>query len=302
MLDLAKLSSEAQEKHRKKPKPAKPIRPNDDVEVYYRKHLASLVRAMDRSVEQWILPALKQAKPAYTADAWSDDIEDAINAAAVPFSAAAIEATYQRLASEVVERTVQQTTASLVNSVNRSVGVNLGPIFEQQPMREYMDIAINENVSLIRSISEQHFKNVRTVVYQGVAGKTAPTTIAQRLQEETGVSERRAKLIARDQTSKITSQVTQRRQEQAGIRYYRSIDAGDERVSGRPGGRYPNAKISCWGIARRDIGFGKGVYKVSEGAEWAGEKNLHPGRHHVACRCTASPVFEWEVEERRAKK
>lgn len=295
-LNLEELTTEAQAKRNKRPKKAKPIRPNDDVEVHYRKQLRSLVRAMQRSVNEHVMPVVKRTKAEYTADAWSDDVEESLQAAYAPFATAAMEATYQRLANDVVERTAQQTTASLVNSVNQSVGVNLGPIFEQQPMRDYMNVAINENVSLIKSLPNEYYKRIRTIVYDGVAGKESPTTIAEQIQEGTGISRRRAETIANDQTKKITSQVTERRQEQAGIEYYQSIDAGDERVSGRPGGRYPNARISCWGIARRDIGYGPGVYKLSEGASWAGETGLHPGRHHVNCRCVAAPRFAWEVE------
>lgn len=300
MVDLSRLqeaTNEAQAARPKKRKPAKPIKPNDDVEAYYRRQMKSLVRAMARSVEQNVTPVLKRTKQEYTADAWSDDIETALQAAWAPFATAAMEATYRRLANDVVGRVAANTTASIVRSVNQSVGINLGPVFEAQPMRDYMNVAINENVSLIRSLPDEYYKRIRTIVYDGVAGKEAPTSIADQIQEGAGVSRRRAQTIASDQTGKITSQVTERRFDQAGIEYYQSIDAGDERVTGRPGGKYPDAKISCWGIARRDIGYGKGVYKMSEGASWGGETGLHPGRHHILCRCVSKPVFAWEVEE-----
>lgn len=295
--NLQTLASESQS-NRPKRRSAKPIKPNDDVEAYYRRQLKSLVRAMQRSVEQNVLPVLKRVKPEYTTDAWSDDVETSLQAAWAPFATAAMESVYRRLADDVVNRMADQTTASIVRSVDRSVGVNLRPVFEQQPMRDYMNVAINENVSLIRSLPDEYYKRIRTIVYDGVAGKESPTSIAEQIQEGTGISRRRANTIATDQTGKITSQVTERRFDQAGIEYYQSIDAGDERVTGRPGGRYPNAKISCWGIARRDIGYGKGVYKMSEGASWGGESGLHPGRHHIRCRCISKPVFSWEVEDR----
>ena len=70
-----------------------------------------------------------------------------------------------------------------------------------------------------------------------------------------GISNRRAKTIARDQTQKAVSSFTQARAEQLGFEYYEWVTAGDERVSkehyhlnGRVY-RYdtPTAKIDSYG-------------------------------------------------------
>lgn len=299
MTPLEQLQEATAERQSKRRRPAKPVKPPESAERFYRSQLRSLVRTMAESIERHVVPTLKRIKPEYTADSWSDDIESSLEAAWAPFAAAGMEVMYQRLAREFVSRVAQDTTERLVRSVNQAAGVNLGPIFEADDMRDFMRVSIEQNTSLISSVPEEYFKRVRTVVYQGVAGKTAPTTIASRIQEATGVSYRRARVIARDQVGSITSQVNERRQNQAGIRHYRAVDAGDERVTGRPGGKYPNARISCWGIARKDVGFGPGIYRWDKGASWGGETGLHPGRHHPQCRCTASPVFAWEVEGKR---
>jgi len=297
MTPLEQLQATTAERQAKRRRPAKPVKPPESAERYYRAQLRSLVQAMAESIERHVVPTLKRIKPEYTADSWSDDIEGSLEAAWAPFAAAGMEVMYQRLAREFVSRVTQETTERLVRSVNQAAGVNLGPIFEADDMRDFMRVSIEQNTSLISSVPEQYFKRVRTVVYEGVAGRVAPTTIASRIQEATGVTYRQARVIARDQNAKITSQVNERRQTQAGIRYYKAVDAGDERVTGRPGGRYPNARISCWGIARKDVGYGPGVYRWDEGATWGGEKGLHPGRHHPQCRCTASPVFAWELKK-----
>jgi uncharacterized protein with gpF-like domain len=183
----------------------------------------------------------------------------------------------------------------MVNSVNRAVGVDIKPMLSERAMDDFVQASIAENVGLIRSIPEQYFGSVESAVLGGMKNGERPSGIATAIQAASGVSKRRANLISRDQLAKITGQVVEKRQTQAGINHYRSIDSNDERVSGRPGGKYPNARISCWGIARKDIGYGPGVYTWKEGATWAGEGGLHPGRHHVNCRCTSSAVFEWEL-------
>lgn len=292
-----KLSQANNEQLKKRKKTARPLKRPDDVEQYYRVQMQSLIRQMKKSVEQDIVPVVRQSKAGYTADAWSDDIEAAINKAWGKFSTAAMESKFRDIAREVVNRITKKTTQNMVKSVNQSTGVNMAPIFEEQDMSDFISANIKNNTSMITSIRDEYMKSVENAIWSGTAGQSSPTDIVGNIRDQTGVSERRAKMIARDQTGKITSQVTERRHKQAGIEYYQSIDAGDERVAGRPGGKYPNARISCWGIARRDIGYGKGVYKVSEGASWGGETGLHPGRHHPLCRCISRPVFKWQLPD-----
>src|SRR5690606_36572047 len=156
-------------------------------------------------------------------------------------------------------------------SVNQAVGVDLSPVLSQQGMAEYIDASVPDNVALIRSVSEQHLERAQNVVLRGRRNRGHPASIARAPQHQTGINDRRAKAIARDQVAKLNSQIVQRRQVQAGITHFRWVTANDERVTGRPGGRYANAKIKCYEIAKRDIGFGPGVYPWSRGASYAGE-------------------------------
>lgn len=285
--------------HRKRE--AKPIKNPSDVERYYRTQLRSLVRAIRKEVDREVMPILSETKEEYTADSrptmdsWIDRIKSALARIIDRFSSDAYESMYENVATTYVRRMDASVTGETVRSVERAVGVDIRPMMSS--MSDYIESSIAQNVALIKSIPDQYLKDVQTLVYQGTADGLTPSAIAKRLTEETDVSDRRAKMIARDQSAKITSQITQRRQEDAGIRYYRVSTAGDERVTGRPGGRYPNARISCWGIANKDIGFGKGVYTWKDGATWGGQSGLHPGRHHPQCRCTATPVFDFEVED-----
>lgn len=285
--------------HRKRE--AKPIKNPSDVERYYRTQLRSLVRAIRNEVDREVMPILAETKEEYTADSsavmdsWIDRIKSALARIIDRFSSDSYESMYQNVADTYVRRMNNSVTSETIKSVQRAVGVDIRPMMSS--MSDYIESSIAQNVALIKSIPDQYLKDVQTLVYQGTADGLTPSAIAKRLTEETGVSDRRAKLIARDQSSKITSQITERRQTDAGISYYRVSTAGDERVTGKPGGRYPNAKISCWGIANKDIGFGKGVYTWKDGATWAGQTGLHPGKHHILCRCTATPVFDFEVED-----
>jgi len=304
------LTQATKDAQRKRPKPAKPVEPSSEVERYYHAQLRSLVRAMAKEINAEVMPAIKAERddytdtpdrPAltidalYTQDDWARKIIDAINRVKARYFTPAFEAAYQRIARTFVGRTDEATTRQLVKNVNTAIGVDIKPLLSERDMDDYIQASIAENVSLIKSIPEQFFKRIESTIYSGLKDGVYPTEVAKQLQEDYGVSYRRARFISRDQQSKITSQIVEKRQQQAGITHYRSIDSDDERVTGRPGGKYPNAKISCWGIARKDVGYGKGVYTWKEGASWGGQTGLHAGRHHPGCRCTASPVFEFEL-------
>lgn len=280
-------------KRKRKPRAPKPVMPSKDAERYYLAKMMELVRSMASGLIAVLDPELKRLKRDYIADAkptmdgWTDDILAAIRGVSRRFSSSLFESQIQRVAASTVSRAEADNAEDFRKSVNQAVGVDFQLITRTKGMQDYLEASAAENVNLIKSIPDEYFKNVETIVLGGMKDGLAPTAIAKQIQEQTGVSARRAKLIARDQVSQLNSDLTRQRQAAAGIEFYKAVDAGDQRVSGAPGGKYPNSKISCYGIARQDIGYGPGVYKVADGAPWGGKTGLHPGKHHVLCRCIA---------------
>lgn len=278
---------------KKKPRAPKPVRPSEDAERYYRGQLRSLVRLMASELVAALEPELRRLKPDYIADSlvtmdgWAEQILSAIRKVSSRFTSSLFESQITRVAASTISRAEADNAEDFRDSVNKAVGVDFELITKPKGMTDYLEASTAENVNLIKSIPTEYFQKVETLVLGGMKGGLTPTAIARQIQEETGVTARRAKLIARDQTSKLNSDLTRQRQAAAGIEFYKSSDAGDVRVAGNPAGKYPNAKVSCWGIARQDIGYGVGIYKVADGATWKGETGLHPGKHHILCRCVA---------------
>lgn len=255
--------------------------------------MRSLVKAMSSELAAELVPELKRLKPSYIADAkvtldgWTDEILAAIRRVSSRFASSLFEAQAARVAASTISRAEADNAEDFRDSVNKAVGVDFQLITKPKGMTDYLEASTAESVNLIKSIPAEYFQKVETLVLGGMKDGLAPTAIAKQIQEETGVSARRANLNARDQVSKLNSDLTRQRQAAAGIEFYKAVDAGDVRVTGNPAGKYPNAKISCWGIARQDIGYGPGIYKIADGAPWKGETGLHPGRHHILCRCIA---------------
>ncbi len=137
------------------------------------------------------------------------------------------------------------------------------------------------NVSLIKSISSEHWSKVLLAVNQNLSG-TLDMPLTSRLKEIGGITTRRAELIARDQTSKVVSQLNQARQSDAGIKSYTWRTAEDERVVGTPGGKYPKPTKAHRNHYRRN---GKKY-------DWKSPpSDGHPGEA-INCRCIAIPIIE----------
>ena len=124
-----------------------------------------------------------------------------------------------------------------------------------------------QNVQLIKSIPEQYLSRVETIVRQGVVSGVSGKELAKQISDASGVTLRRANIIARDQTSKANAQLSEYRMKDLGINRYIWTTSHDERV--RPSHRALDGK---------EFSFDK---PPSEG---------NPGQP-VLCRCWARPVF-----------
>lgn len=140
---------------------------------------------------------------------------------------------------------------------------------------------VARNSSLIKTIPQQYMAQVETLIREAALKGTDPKELQRQIRELTGVSERRAKVIARDQIAKANAELTQYRQEDLGIKEYTWLTSRDERVRGTPGGRYASARPSHY--AREGD-------KFSWSSPPAGG---HPGMA-ILCRCVAIPVFPGE--------
>jgi len=82
----------------------------------------------------------------------------------------------------------------------------------------YAEKVIEENVKLIRSIGSKYFTRIQKQVAASMSsGGGGEKQLIAELLKIRGVAERQAKLIAKDQTAKLTGQLTVERMKKAGI-------------------------------------------------------------------------------------
>lgn len=213
------IATDATPVKKKREKIGGPLNPNAGLRVWYRKRLEAMIDAMHRSVMKWVIAAYNANEPAISelaADATpSAEIKKLIDKLTDrwfrQFDKGAKElADYFALAAN------KRTDAALQSILERA-GFSIGKFKMTPAQRDVIEAAVNENVGLIKSIPEQYLKNVEGDVMRAVQVGGATGDLAKKLEANYGVSMRRAKFIARDQTAKATSVMGRARYLELGV-------------------------------------------------------------------------------------
>lgn len=216
----------------------------------------------------------------YVWDAWSDRIIGAIQALTNRWVGLFARQQAERIASSFV-----QSAAGDNSRKNKSFAINL--YGGNTELQDYLTAAAYQNSRLIQSIPSQYLEQVQNIVMSNMRNGLRPSYIEEQLTKQFGITERRAKLIARDQHAKIQGDMNRIRQTNSGIEYFKWVTAHDERV------RHSHEEV-----AKRDVGFGEGVFKWSDLPVVDGVKTF-PGQP-INCRCVARPVTAAAVERYKA--
>lgn len=182
----------------------------------------------------------------------------------------------ENLAQEFVKRGNQQNAREVTANLQRQTGVDLQGFLGNSPaLLEKVNLLTTANTQLIKSISSQYLDKVQTAVTQSVMTGKLNADLAKEIRQIGNVTKSRARLIARDQSSKLNATLTQVRHQDVGIKKYRWSTSGDERV------RTSHAEND-----------GK-IFSYDDPPATG-----HPG-HEINCRCVQIPVLdEKSVQEK----
>ncbi len=92
------------------------------------------------------------------------------------------------------------------------------PTVNEPWLRGFMQVSVKENVNYIKTIPEEYFNRIETIVFQGVKGGKSINDMAGDIRKTKEVSVNRAKFIARDQTGSILGQMTKTRHQNMGVK------------------------------------------------------------------------------------
>jgi len=255
----------------------KPVKASARSGITYNAELQRMIRAIRSDINSQIVPLLRRSEPEYVADSVTDDVLALLQLIINKWSSPGVRQAGDLLARQFV------TTADRINldRMQRSLGVQ---IFQSPQLNDYLTLATTENVNLIRSISSQYLGQVESIVITNMRAGNRSTDIVKLLSRQFGVTSRRAKFIARDQTLKINGDLTKRRQIDAGFEYFQWMDSDDEKVRDRH-----------TELANKVTAYGMGVYRWDNPPLSDSGQRITPGQD-FQCRCNARPVSSREVE------
>lgn len=236
----------------------------------YQKQLVDAVREATAEVRRLLLPRLeaetekaKSELGEVRTDAISDDIGAIMDTLSRLFSSIFITRMERNIAA-----TAQEVEAFSVGQFDKQALSFLGfNVFAEPALAESRAIWVRENAALIKNVSDTMLSEIEGTVFRGISRGSRHEVIAKEIIERTGVSEKRARLIARDQVQKFNNRVTQAQHRSAGITRYQWVTSGDERV--RDTHDANNGQIFEWNNP---------------------PATGHPG-DEVNCRCVAVPVL-----------
>ncbi len=236
------------------------------IEAQYFRALKSIVRELTNLTNSMLLPALAQAEPEYIQDSPSLTIHFAGVVDAMSRQVGDIEGTAGRLALQMATSTEAFNRRNFVRSINSAVGINLSDIIKAEGVEFQIEASVSENIDLIKTIPEKYHEKLKMIVNEGVNQGDDFFSIRKQILEIGESTDKRARLIARDQVAKLNAAVTETRQTRMGVTNYFWRTSRDERV--RP------------------------THKANEGKRFAWDdppsKTGHPGSD-IQCRCTAEP-------------
>lgn len=252
----------------------------------YHTELRRIVREVRKDIDTHVMSAVKSTSFEYTADGVStmvtlDSYVDVIAGALKLVRERWSSPQFNALATRIARKFV--TTADNTNAerTKRDLGIDI--FVDNSELRDYAQASIYDNVRLIESIPAQYLTQVDSIVMSNVRAGGRPSAIAKQLQEQFGVTERRAKLIARDQSNKINSNLSQMRQTAAGFEYFRWETSRDERVRDRHED-----------VAKRVTAYGRGIFRYDNPPIVDQNVPQKPGEP-IQCRCIAIPISQEEV-------
>lgn len=186
----------------------------------------------------------------------------------------------RRLAPDVVNSAYKANKVAWQGRVKRE-GFDI-PLQLTAAQRTIMDVKVADNVALIKSIPSQYFTKIEGDVSRGFLAGRDLEAIAKELRGTAEATTKRAALIARDQSNKLTAQMNSARQRELGIRfaYWKHSSAGKE-----PRPNHVRASREGW------------IYDVSVGIDFGDQFGFVLPGEAICCKCTGRSIIPAVDEE-----
>lgn len=242
-------------------------------ERQYSKELITRQNQFDDLVNRFIIeqvPSLVNEAQQFRPDSqelkldFTDRVNEIITALTFAFSRRFINV--RNLATRQAQRVSSFNNQQFRKTIESSLGVN--PFLSEPYLLDQIKSFVNQNVNLITNITNDQTRRLQETLLRDLSAGLGSAEIKENIRKIGKFGKNRARLIARDQTSKFNDNLTGLRMLNAGITFYSWLTARDDRV--RP------------------------THRRNDGKQFRNDTpppvTGHPG-HDINCRCTRQPVI-----------
>lgn len=273
-----------------------PLAPKVSVRIRYQRALSQLIRRMTTETRQALTKLVdskpsrefqeKQAESAAMDESIAVKAKKLMNKLTSKFTLL-FDDQSKILAEAMVESSAKSSKASLAVSMKQlSGGLSIKTGVIPEGMEEVTKALIDANVSLIKSIPQQYLDDVSGAVYRSITvGGQGLYDLIPAIRKYEGITLRRAKTIAHDQTRKAFSVINTQRMQKLGIKQFEWNHHGG---SHQP--RASHIRISGMIFSYENL--------IAE-QEAVGVPKADQGLPSIPinCACRAIPVLNWDFEE-----
>lgn len=257
-----------------------PLNPNVSAQAKYAAQLEKLVAQMTKETRREVLAV-------FNAHGYAQDASLASMARiAMNYLMAKFQKLFGQKAKTLAESMVEKQSKLSALGVSASLkeasgGLKIsGDVFGSR-INDIMKASVAENVGLIKSIPTDYLNQVQGDVMRSITTGNGLQDLVPALEKYEGVTKRRAKNIALDQTRKVYNSLNAGRMQALGIKKFEWIHSG--------GGQKP----------RQDhIEMSGNIYSFNDLPvidKRTGERGI-PGQA-INCRCRMAPVIEFGDDE-----
>lgn len=283
-MELQQLLERKQGRRRPRRRKIRPPTPSKRAEVWYRDRLVEFIDSM----LQTLLNELDKPTLTDAPDTTPLTITARLAAVMQRLASISIQEVAARLSAGFVARANLQNKEQTQRTFAQAFGIDLAGMLGDGAIKPEMEKAVSDNVDLITSIHTDFIHDIGAAVFDNMKDGVRHENLIDIIKERGNVTRNRAKLIARDQTSKLNADLTEARNVALGLDLYEWGGTGDERE--RDSHSALNGKLCKYSDPT--------VYSDDGGKTWKKRSTIgafigKPGEDYQ-CRCLALPYVSWD--------
>lgn len=265
----------------------KGVKPNAGIEKQYLKKLLDFSRTMNKSFKFWLRDLIKE------------NISEISFFNRLKSDFESLGLFWENKANEL-SQTLPFEIITKINNENqfknkKENGFNIQKITPEN-IQAVINARIDENIALIKTIPQKDIMRYKSIIFNNIQnfnkeGLTQNiSTINKQLTGAQKIAEYEVRRIVRDQIKKATEQLNQAKMQNLGYEFYQWQTMNDDRVSGKPGGKYKGRpkKGGHYHLNKKYYRYDTptAIISVEHGASIKGTCG-----QRVNCRCISKPVY-----------